>query len=465
MTTGTIQIQAKRPGLPLLEPRFAALKKSLVKPEHREKVEESYGRLCRVLASDAEFIRKTGPAMVPEIDFNSLFDETSSQGPVELPPAFADLVRERGCVVLRNVVPEAQATAWEAELIEYTRTHPNVGGFPVEDPQNWSLWWTRPQVQIRSHPRVLAAMACVSRLWHVADPSLPVDLGAQVMYPDRFRIRHPSPNEAYTLPAHLDSGAIERWEDPANRANFAAIFEGNWQGWDGWEAGGRIHAASDLYSVEAACTCWRSLQGWLSLSHTNTGEGTLRLLPNLKASVAYCMLRPLFGNSFAEKEGTIDDSQPTFPGSTPGCTQFFPTRDHHPHLDLDKSMIGIPPVRPGDYVFWHCDLVHEVDRFHPGTTNSSVVYNACSPLTPYNIDSLVGNRAAFAQAMPPPDFELSEYGREQECDHADHGARQENVLCKEGLQALGLAPFDANAPGLTEGEREIRRLANEKLGF
>lgn len=303
-------------------------------------------------------------------------------------------------------------------------------------------------------------MSCVSQLWRVSDETLPIDLHSQLVYPDRFRIRYPSKDAEYTLPPHLDSGAIERWEDEENRANYKAIFEGDWQDWDGWVADRRINAVSDLYGIEAACSCWRSLQGWLSMSHTSTGEGTLRLLPSLKASVAYLMLRPLFHEN--EK---FNDSLPTFPGAKPGNTQFFPTRENHPHLYLDKSIIGIPPVKPGDYVFWHCDLVHEVDRFHPGQRNSSVAYNACNPLTPYNIDSLVSVREAFQRAVPPKDFALYELNKEQECDHADHGAKEENILTAEGLQALGLRRFDENEPGLTEGQRRVRKLANQKLGF
>jgi hypothetical protein len=234
-------------------------------------------------------------------------------------------VRDRGCLILRGVVPEEQASAWEAELKDYTQRHKSVGGFPADNPQNWSLWWTRPQVNIRSHPRVLEAMGCVSQLWHVEDTSAdtPIDLASQVAYPDRFRIRYPSKEAAYTLPAHLDSGAIERWEDPENRSNYEAIFEGRWQDWDGWLADRRIGAKSDLYETGSSCSCWRSLQGWLSMSHTGTGEGTIRLLPNLKASVAYCMLKPLF------TDDVYDDSQPTFPGSTPGKTQYVDAVPFH----------------------------------------------------------------------------------------------------------------------------------------
>lgn len=358
------------------------------------------------------------------------------------------------------MVSEEQASKWEADLKDYTRRHRATGGYPADDPQNWNLWWTPAQVQIRSHERVMRAMNCVSKLWQVSDDTLPIDLASQVVYPDRFRIRHPSKDAEYTLPAHLDSGGIERWEDPVSRSNFKDIFEGKWESWNGWTADLRYEAKSDLYDNGAACSCWRSLQGWLSLSHTSTGEGTLRLLPSLKASVAYMMLRPLFVAS-----EDFDDSQPTFPGATPGNTQFFPTREDHPHLLMDQSMVGIPPVRPGDYVFWHCDLVHEVDKFHPGRRDSSVVYNACVPLTPYNIRSLRGVREAFRQATVPRDFVNYNNIKEKEYQHDDHGARQENILSLAGKRAMGLERFDEEEEGLTEGQRKVRRLANSVLGL
>jgi hypothetical protein len=43
-----------------------------VKPEHKQKVIESYDRLIKVLENEAEFIAKNGPSMVPEIDYNEV---------------------------------------------------------------------------------------------------------------------------------------------------------------------------------------------------------------------------------------------------------------------------------------------------------------------------------------------------------------------------------------------------------
>lgn len=194
-------------------------------------------------------------------------------------------------------------------------------------------------------------------------------------------------------------------------------------------------------------------------SRLDTGEGTLRLVPELKLSTAYQLLRPYF-----ILDETFDDVTPLFPGADPGFQQFRPTDKLHPHMLMEKSMVGIPPVKPGDYVFWHCDLVHEVDRFHPGTTDSSVSYNACVPLCPYNLESLLKQRYAFENVAPPSDFAKYEH-KELESEHEDHGAKSENILSEAGRRALGLAPFDVEAPGLTAGQRGMRRLANEKLGL
>jgi hypothetical protein len=170
------------------------------------------------------------------------------------------------------------------------------------------------------------------------------------------------------------------------------------------------------------------------------------------------MLRPFFPDG----PDSFDDSQPTFPGAHPGETQLLPTAGLHPHLEMDKTVVGIPPVKPGDYVFWHCDVLHEVDKTHPGTRDSSVVYNACTPLVPYNINSLSDTREAFLAARPPRDFAGLVIG-EAEHLHDDNGAKKEHILSEEGRRAMGFAKFDVDEAGISEGQRKVRRTANECL--
>ena len=153
---------------------------------------ESYRRLKVALEKEADRISKQGPQAIPEVDF-SVIESTG-----HLPESLQHVVAQTGCLIVRNVVSEEQATTWERDLKAYTKRHPNVAGFPKHDPQTFSLFWTPPQVQIRSHPRIMAAMNAVSKLWHLTSDDTLFDMSSQVIYADRFRIRHPSKG-SYTL--------------------------------------------------------------------------------------------------------------------------------------------------------------------------------------------------------------------------------------------------------------------------
>jgi hypothetical protein len=41
-------------------------------------------------------------------------------------------------------------------------------------------------------------------------------------------------------------------------------------------------------------------------------------------------------------------------GATPGTGQEL-TDELHPHLELERTMVHVPEIRPGDFVAWHCD--------------------------------------------------------------------------------------------------------------
>lgn len=181
---------------PILDQRYSVLKQQIIKDTDQQKVIESYDRLVQALDREADFIARIGSSAVPEIQFS---DVVANGG--KLPEHAAELIRERGCVILRGVVSEEQATKWETELRKYTHRHSAVGGFPADNPQNWNLWWTPPQVQIRSHPEILKAMSAISELWHVS-PETELDLESQVVYPDRFRIRYPSKGQCNHHTAH-----------------------------------------------------------------------------------------------------------------------------------------------------------------------------------------------------------------------------------------------------------------------
>ena len=47
------------------------------------------------------------------------------------------------------------------------------------------------------------------------------------------------------------------------------------------------------------------------------------------------------------------------------------TPEFHPHLRLDKCMVSVPKVNPGDAVFWHTDVIHSVEQENNGSEDSA----------------------------------------------------------------------------------------------
>jgi hypothetical protein len=114
---------------------------------------------------------------------------------------------------------------------------------------------------------------------------------------------------------------------------------------------------------------FRMFQGWLSMSHTGPTEGTLKVNPLIQLSTAYILLRPFFTptqklstaiskSEFLDSKNwtMISESEMTaeLQGATPGKSQEL-YEELHPHLDLTRTMVHVPQIKPGDLVLWHCD--------------------------------------------------------------------------------------------------------------
>ncbi|KAF8761817.1 hypothetical protein RHS01_00990 [Rhizoctonia solani] len=416
-------------------PRFADLKRSLVTPEDENKLTESWNKLLVALKDRTEEIKKTGSPIVPQVEFSELSS---------LEPSKLEEIKRTGCVVIHGVIDEATAAGYKGKLEEYIRSNPEARGFPPENKQFFELYWSESQLQARSHPNVLSAAGWLNSLFHAQETS------------------------AWTIHSpHVDGGSIERWEDPALRKCFENILGGDWEKHDPYDLTYRLDGNSDMYNRPNQCSVFRTWQGWLAMSSTGPGEGTIRFFPDLTLSTAYIMLRPFFKpldgnvNNINPSNWKIDvGGSPNFEGVQreldPDGTETFRSiqlnNESHPHLALDHTMTSVPKVNPGDMVFWHCDLIHSVESTHSGTQDSSVMYIPAVPVTTANAAYVARQRDTFLVGMPPPDF--PQYPDTGESKFVSKGL-PEHIQSAEGQSSMGLKPFSTSLPSLKFGEKDV----------
>ncbi|KZT07579.1 DUF1479-domain-containing protein [Laetiporus sulphureus 93-53] len=426
-----------KPELGPCPPRFVEIKQEIAAsyPDFQQRVTKAWNELLAELDQVTAEIAKEGTNYVPQVKFSEL---------ATLNPERVEEIRRKGSVIIRDVVDDIEAASWKDWLQEYVTTNPGIDGFPADDKQFFQLYWTKSQVRARGHPNVLAVTSWLNNMYHVrSDAKIEnVDLSTSLTYADRFRIRHPGVQwDAH--PPHVDGGGIERWEDPTFRNCFAELLSGDWRSHDPYDLENRINARTSMYGRVGQSTVFRTYQGWLAVSETAPREGTLQVFPNVYLSNAYTILRPFFRqipgteNALDPKNWEYDISSSDFPGVYSAGSGFrgpWPNAKTHPHMKLDETMVSVPKVCPGDMVFWHCDVVHAVEKEHIGNGDSAVMYIPAVPLTPQNAAYVERQKERFVQGLPPPDFPPGK----GEIDYAGVG-RPEDIESPVGKRAMGFA--------------------------
>jgi hypothetical protein len=432
-----------------------------------EMLQASWDRLLPSLAEEVATVKKLGNRVIPQIDMSRI----SADG--EFPGDFQNEVRKRGVGIVRNVVPRDEARQWKYDLDDYISKNP-VKGFPEHNPTIFELYWSKSQLRGRTHPNSMKVQKALQQLWHSKHSTqLPVSLRHSLTYADRLRMRPPG-DQKFALGPHIDAGGIERWEDVEYSKVYSKIlYEGSWEDYDPFDYTFRLTANSDLHEGQGQCSMFRLFQGWLGMSETGPREGSLQVNPMIKHATAYLMLRPFFAPETAINGDSYDPTDnnmnvpwrfagPTsvFPNSLPGCVQEL-SPISHPHLELEHTMVSLPKMYPGDFIAWHTDTIHAVEKEHQGTGDASVLYIPAVALTQNNLDYVVKEKAAYLRGSPAPDYPDAD-------GTGEHGfidvGTDRDILTLEGAQALGLGNVKFNvSDARTEGERIILQRANEAL--
>lgn len=529
-------------GIPSLPKRFAQVKADLVSGSETA-VAESWSRLLTQLRQEVASIAEAKSPVIPTIDFQDLETPATRD-------AFLGDMKIRGAGVIRNVVPEDEARVMKRELDTYIADNPHTRASSPDDSQLYELYWSLAQLKARAHPNMLKAQTFVMNgCWHHSnlaatssggdgldnsvDSRTRITTNFPVAYADRVLISHrdrnvnetPKPQFSLPIKAQVDGGSVERWEADgyggrSQKGTYRKIFMGHWEDWDPWDSSTRLNTTSDLYNGASTCSVFRMFQGIFSLGtgerHQDSSSAPPRSPPMaicalpLRLVTAYWLLRPFFsprkpwvgkGQRAADfldpSNWDLTASQsPILHGAQPCHSQEINAL-LHPHLLLDRTLVPVPPLRPGDYVLFHPDVAYAMNPSLPTptpttaqtppptrehsrissptysrspsptspssstttpSTATALLYVPACPLTQTNALFLARQRKAFLLGFPGPDFA----GGGGESFHMGRpGVQEVNEAGGEAaLRATGLLAWDEDDATGGEAERLVLAAAN-----
>ena len=364
-------------------------------------VEEVFAVVERRIQSEVGEItaaRQRGETVWPVIDYADIEAGTVHDEAVSL-------LRRRGCLVVRGHFERAQALGWDRGILDYVeenRFFENYRG-PADDffgsvgskPEIYPIYWSPAQMQARQDDRMARVQGFLNRQWkHESDGVRWFDPDRDSLYPDRIR-RRPEGTNSGGLGTHLDPGNLDLWMTKAYQQAFRHLFDGTVEQYDPWDAAYRT--VGPQYPGTTMCSAFRTFQGWTALSDMAHDQGVLHTVP-IPGAMAYLMLRPLLADVPEDDMCGVTVNQ-TFPANSTW------------HPLLMQALSGIPDVRAGDSVWWHCDMIHSVAPVTDQRGWGNVMYIPAAPWCPRNERYAAVVREAFLTGASPADFPAEDYER------------------------------------------------------
>ncbi|KAF3019262.1 hypothetical protein E8E14_005507 [Neopestalotiopsis sp. 37M] len=383
---------------------FIAAKQAVIAEYGKENLIKSWIATCKELESVTDEIANKGNAIIPVISMDDVLKnggftkEQKSQ------------VKRTGCFMVKGVIPHQEAKNMYASLQQYVADNrEDVKGWPAESPSILRIYDSPAQNAVRAHANQLTLQRHLNGLWHDETGQTSP---APLVYLDGVRDRPPH-QPFLGLGPHIDTGGLCRWADPATRRVYGRIFGGGGgpDAHDAFDLSLRKDADQAFFPGDAHATPLRAFQGWTALTRAAPREGTLLVVPNLSAMLAYLLLRPFFrppedpADVMDASKWTFDDCSGSFPGTTKADSQQL-SRSSHPHLRLEDTLVHVPAMEAGDTIWWHADICHAVDPEHQGTENAAVVYVPSCPTTALNKRYVKGQLDAILNGRVAPDHDI-----------------------------------------------------------
>jgi hypothetical protein len=250
-------------------------------------------------------------------------------------------------------------------------------------------------MEARQSDRMSRVQAFLNHQWEYNSDGVQwFDPDQDSLYPDRIR-RRPPGTDSGGQGAHLDPGTLDLWMTESHQKAFSHLFDGSIEEYDPWQAAYRTSGGQ--FAGTTMCSVFRTFQGWTALSDMDHDQGVLHTVPIAKA-MAYLMLRPLLS----------DVPEDDMCGVT--VNQVFPVSEKW-HPLLLEALTGIPDVKAGDSVWWHCDMIHSVAPVTDQQGWGNVIYIPAAPWCPRNETYAPKVRDAFLTGSNPTDFPAEHYER------------------------------------------------------
>src|SRR3712207_4732627 len=145
----------------------------------------------RAAVEEVEAARLRGDAVWPVIEYADIAAGT-------VPAEQVDLLRRRGCLVVRNHFDREQALAWDRDIVDYVennRFFENYRG-PGDDffgsvgsrPEIYPIYWSRAQMEARQSDRMANVQGFLNAQWKSESDGVQwFDPDRDSLYPDRIR--------------------------------------------------------------------------------------------------------------------------------------------------------------------------------------------------------------------------------------------------------------------------------------